>query len=511
MLLHMMRKRAAAGARVATAPRVHSAALPYRDDEIVRFDALPEVDTGMISRHLFCTWHTHDTPPVMTAHLELIRSAHPSFEFGLYDLDECKQFLMKYFTSEVVTAWEELVPRSYKSDLWRFAVLYVYGGIYFDVKFKPVNGFSFEEFILPTDVFCREPDGHCPWKSITTGIMAVRPRNIYLLAAIRQICVNVRTHNYGKNSLHVTAPCLLGEVSPQNTVCDITIGPRLSNDTNHVYWKGRHILSSYPEYREEQKRVGDTYYMDMYAKRAIFAHVTIPKIIHQTWATNALPPCLQDTVNSLKSANPDWEHRLYDNAASRAFIAENFPADVLWAFDTLVPGTFKADLFRYCVMYIHGGVYLDIKYAPVDGFSFNEFWNKGQDIFVFETPGIVYQGFFMCRPRDQRVRRAIWTAVQNVKEKHYGDCQVCPTGPHLFGRTFATSDFNSTSMPLTYLEINDIGQLHFRNGGRVILRHCEGYRAYQRATYKAAGTKYWKDMWAERTIYKLENYPPPSK
>jgi len=30
------------------------------------------------------------------------------------------------------------------------------------------------------------------------------------------------------------------------------------------------------------------------------------------------------------------------------------------AYDALIPGAFKADLFRYCVLFIYGGVYADI-------------------------------------------------------------------------------------------------------------------------------------------------------
>lgn len=38
----------------------------------------------------------------------------------------------------------------------------------------------------------------------------------------------------------------------------------------------------------------------------------------------------------------------------------HFPAEVKEAYDDLIPGAFKADLFRYCVLFIYGGVYADI-------------------------------------------------------------------------------------------------------------------------------------------------------
>jgi mannosyltransferase OCH1-like enzyme len=43
-----------------------------------------------------------------------------------------------------------------------------------------------------------------------------------------------------------------------------------------------------------------------------------------------------------------------------SFIASNFPSEVKEAYDALIPGAFKADFFRYCILFIHGGVYADI-------------------------------------------------------------------------------------------------------------------------------------------------------
>ena len=39
--------------------------------------------------------------------------------------------------------------------------------------------------------------------------------------------------------------------------------------------------------------------------------------------------------------------------------------DVLNAYDSLIPGAYKADLFRYLVLYREGGVYLDCKSSTI--------------------------------------------------------------------------------------------------------------------------------------------------
>jgi mannosyltransferase OCH1-like enzyme len=235
----------------------------------------------------------------------------------------------------------------------------------------------------------------------------------------------------------------------------------------------------------------------------------IPRIIHQTWVTKDLPPGMQSAVDALKAANPGWEHRLYNDEFARRFIIKHFDPHVTWAYDTLIPGTYKADLFRYCVMYIYGGVYLDIKYAPVNGFSF-ESWLPNET-YVLEFGPFVYQGCFMCPPRHPRLKDAIDNVVSNVRNGLYGDCHVCTTGPHMFGRLFSHKQRSS----LTYLYRNSGVEILDMTTGAVLLRQYDGYRDYQKATYEKAGTKYWSTMWQERSIFdssKLSSrhVPPPA-
>jgi mannosyltransferase OCH1-like enzyme len=55
-----------------------------------------------------------------------------------------------------------------------------------------------------------------------------------------------------------------------------------------------------------------------------------------------------------------WEYKFYSDAQAVDFLSIHFPPEVLEAYNALIPGAFKADLFRYCVLLIHGGFYADI-------------------------------------------------------------------------------------------------------------------------------------------------------
>lgn len=89
---------------------------------------------------------------------------------------------------------------------------------------------------------------------------------------------------------------------------------------------------------------------------------TIPKIIHQTYSSKSLPIPIQENVDRIRSQNPNWEYRLYDDDDIEQYIAINYPK-LLAIYKKINPkyGAAKADFFRYLVMYREGGVYLDIK------------------------------------------------------------------------------------------------------------------------------------------------------
>jgi len=87
----------------------------------------------------------------------------------------------------------------------------------------------------------------------------------------------------------------------------------------------------------------------------------IPRIVHQTWfeALDAERyPNLSRMAQSFQKAG--WEYRFWSDDDATAFLRVHFPPPVLEAYQALLPGAFKADLFRYCVLLITGGVYADV-------------------------------------------------------------------------------------------------------------------------------------------------------
>lgn len=95
----------------------------------------------------------------------------------------------------------------------------------------------------------------------------------------------------------------------------------------------------------------------------IYSSNNIPKIIHQTYPTNQVNKDIQTNIDTLKQLNPGYEYKLYNNYDVIEFIKNNYDDTILETYNKINPeyGPARADYFRYLLLYIKGGIYLDIK------------------------------------------------------------------------------------------------------------------------------------------------------
>ena len=96
----------------------------------------------------------------------------------------------------------------------------------------------------------------------------------------------------------------------------------------------------------------------------------IPRIIHQTYKSNAVPDRVRSLMASWTRLNPGWEVRFYDDQMCREFVRTEFP-EYYQAYLALPKDVERSDFFRYLIVLHVGGVYADIDCecrAPLDRF-----------------------------------------------------------------------------------------------------------------------------------------------
>jgi hypothetical protein len=195
--------------------------------------------------------------------------------------------------------------------------------------------------------------------------------------------------------------------------------------------------------------------------------------------------CVKDNL-ILNRVGIDCVHYLFNDNACREFLSDTFPTEIVYAYDLLIPTAFKADLWRYCILYMFGGVYMDIKYKWIGGggVTIRDMMNQvslhnnnnnnafalgynTDNILVLErdAPGLwpnahfgIHNAFMISKPKNPLFFKCIQNIVSYSKSKillplhlssyQYSGCLTLPlfvTGPGLLGdvwRSFHGCDQN---------------------------------------------------------------------
>jgi mannosyltransferase OCH1-like enzyme len=220
----------------------------------------------------------------------------------------------------------------------------------------------------------------------------------------------------------------------------------------------------------------------------------IPLNIFQTWHTKKLSPLMYNAIMNVKNINPRFSYFLFDDTDCRDFIRQHFAPDVLYSYDSLIPGAYKADLWRYCVLFIKGGIYLDIKYMPFNGFKFINL-TESEHLVVDIDGHCIYNALMVCKAGNQTLLKAIRKIVDNVKNKYYGDTYLSPTGPEMLSSIISVND------PVVDLK-------HEANGdenNKLILYKgipiLKSYHGHIRDRIQNSKKEHYSVLWKNRNIY----------
>ncbi|QDH15508.1 hypothetical protein E3E11_06230 [Oecophyllibacter saccharovorans] len=148
-------------------------------------------------------------PKMLEEHAQIARDFYPNAKYKLWGGEELRRFLKQHFEPEVLEAFDTLTPYSYKCDLARYCLMYVYGGIYFDLAVKMLNRWDIPShygMAAFTEVY---PGMDC-WACVQTSLLWSRPGRREWEIIIKEIVDNVRNRYYGPHDHYPTAGPLLG-------------------------------------------------------------------------------------------------------------------------------------------------------------------------------------------------------------------------------------------------------------------------------------------------------------
>lgn len=227
----------------------------------------------------------------------------------------------------------------------------------------------------------------------------------------------------------------------------------------------------------------------------------IPRVIHQTFETPHVPDGMAAAARSWSALNPRFDWCFHDATARRRFLSSTFGGDVLRAYDALDNGAFKADLWRYCLLYHQGGVYADIDMVCLTDL---DLILRREDTLVAAPDGYqpwaLSNGFLCAAPRHPILRAAIDRATREILRRRSRFQGWLVTGPGNLGqaansvldRPDDTPFHGGTEHPVLRLieraNATDTMRRHFHADGHPIL--LTEYADY-RDDLAGAGVDHW--------------------
>jgi len=210
----------------------------------------------------------------------------------------------------------------------------------------------------------------------------------------------------------------------------------------------------------------------------------IPKKLHFTFKSSNLPPEYQDNLRIWRKYCHDWDIYFYSDEHILSFFEIHFPQyldDV-----KKIKGAVLADVFRYGVIYIFGGVYSYIDTVPVKpipddwllkecvmGYEYQpskfECWDH-----KFFKKDTLCQWTFLAKPKHPLLKDALDKSIQNLREKNYKLTSIVDvlraTGPILFTEV-AEKYFDNPNTHLLDIQIFSPKNLKSKDLSKCIVYH----------------------------------------
>jgi len=223
--------------------------------------------------------------------------------------------------------------------------------------------------------------------------------------------------------------------------------------------------------------------------------------------SDELSPFLRHATDTVKNAFPALNHTVYTKETLRQFIEENYGEEVVDAYDSLKPYSYKADLGRFCLLHKLGGWYMDIAVRMVNPVEIGPRikFLAFRDIQRFSfTSWACSTTVLYSQPDNLALKIAIEMIVDNCLDKYYGITPLCPTGPTLLGKALAMNGSQADFIYGDYLELTPT----YEQKNRAFVLPDGTIMAWSKPSgggdltgVGAKGVNNYNELWAKRGVY----------
>jgi mannosyltransferase OCH1-like enzyme len=160
----------------------------------------------MIPKNIYQTWKTKELPSNIQNQIDIMMKLNKDYKRFLYDDNDIDKYIKENYSERIYNAYCKLNIGAAKADLWRYLILYQFGGIYLDI-----------DSIIKTDLnkIIKDNDEFIISREKNKGILLqwffiVKPQHPVLLKIINKVIDNIEK-KVSNDLMYVTGPRVFTE------------------------------------------------------------------------------------------------------------------------------------------------------------------------------------------------------------------------------------------------------------------------------------------------------------
>ena len=244
----------------------------------------------------------------------------------------------------------------------------------------------------------------------------------------------------------------------------------------------------------------------------------IPKIIYRTFSKRYINKKMYDNCHKKwVDLNYGFQIAWFNNKQCDNFICTY--SDKVWnVYKKLKPGAFKADLWRLCMLYKYGGIYVDAYATPYKSIKYiiDSANIKSRDKFISvldckQAGSGIHNGFIISTPKHPFILQCINDIIYNTETNNYTDHILGITGPVCLARSIkkitSQKEFQkglnySGHLPFYLLHLEWGPFQYVCDNNTIVLskKYNTPHYLYTKNVHKSTG---YSDMWKKRNVFIL--------
>lgn len=258
--------------------------------------------------------------------------------------------------------------------------------------------------------------------------------------------------------------------------------------------------------------------------------LTVPDVIHRIWECDEIPGRYEPSLKSWEENAPGMVILLWTEKLRKEFVSKHLGTEKLMLYERLVPGSYRADLFKYIIMYHVGGIYSDLDSYLLVNFSNLKFLREGTTLAIDLDPRRLLPGAILMAPREEAVFVCAMGEVfdHSYQRTYFGSDlsgSLDVSGPgvlgecvrHMLGRdtiSFRPGNEGLANMKFRLLHAHLEDGIHTieLEGGVDIVSLQHGGQSYDRqVSSRCDPGEHYSALYSKNKVYRFENRSWPQR